>query len=675
MSVKYKIRDQQGTFCSGSKFSALTLKFMIRVILSLFYLVLTFNSFGQDRSELYPFRDGERWGYINSSGTPIIPATFLSAGDFSEGLAPVRVGGRFGYINAKGKIQIAPKFDYAESFMNGLGKVWLDGKPFFVGKNGKLTYGQLFLKVVGFQEGSERAIATIKYHTLNPWSHAEIGLIDRRGRLIAKTLFPKIEKWTENRYICHFRQGDSVPRAFRNSSNTNGKNVPAICVLDSNGMMIIPTGLFSSIKKEDNNLASVVVIGETTLNALKFITLQGNVIVFPIEKRNSSDKFHLEWSEDRASGCFLLNPNDPQTQAYSPKASPISGWFDEQGRFIFPDSTLEFTSPFQNNRAFGRIKKHGSFEKDRYHIYDRVGNRVGVRTFQQFCPFWDYRQNMYLGFWEGVAVVRTDSGSVEMIDTMGNTIRDLGKHFYMPISIKPGAKLWEFNALGGSTMIWDREKNKFIEPQMLEVEVIAIHENFLFRGCDWYGKLKYMDRAGNIIWEEKAHALDPKRTKLNSDQLLDGPQFIGMEPFSQGTEMDSVFIAIKLDDTISYRSKYAAFAAYFTNNSKDSISFQYNWTIQVLNAKKEWQDILHRPVSFCGVGQDIVHYLAPGDAIKLAVPDLDGEIETQLRLGLVVGGKYLCSNPVKIKINPGQFWRKPTYSRAGILKRYKDEVW
>ena len=649
---------------------------MIRIVLALNCLFLTFNSFGQEHSILYPFRAGERWGYINSSGTPIIPAIFLNAGDFSEGLAPVRVGGRFGYINTKGKLQIAPRFDYAESFLNGLGKVWLDGKPFFVGKNGKITYEQSFLEVDGFQNGSERAIATIKYHNSAPWSQAKIGLIDRGGRLIAKILFSKIEKWTENRYICYFRQEDSVPIAFRNSSNTFNKKFPAICVLDSNGIVIIPTGLFSTIKKEDNNLASVEVIGDTARNSLKFITPQGNIVVFPTEKRYSSDKFHFEWSEDRAAGYILSNTNLQRTQTYSPIASTVSGWFNVQGRFICPDSILEFTSPFQNNRALGRRKKNIFVEKDRYNLYDRQGNQVGARTFQHFFPFCNDKQNMNFGFWEGVAVVKTDSGSVEMIDTMGNTLIDLGRYYSMQTIITPGAKIWEFNDPGGLSLVWDREKKMFLKTQMFEVEEIGNYENFLIRGCDWYGKLKYMDRAGNIIWEETTQALDPKRTKLNSDQLLDGQRInIGRTPFSQDTDVDSVFITIKLDDTISYLSKYAAFATYFINSTKDSISFQTNWTIQVLNAKKEWQDILYRPVSFCGVGQNLVHYLAPGEALKFAIPDMDGEIETQVRLGIVVGQKTLYSNPVKTHINPGQFWRKPIYSRAGILKRYKDEKW
>ena len=43
-----------------------------------------------------------KWGYIDKSGTLVIPARYDDAWDFSEGLAHVNLNGRWFYIDKNG---------------------------------------------------------------------------------------------------------------------------------------------------------------------------------------------------------------------------------------------------------------------------------------------------------------------------------------------------------------------------------------------------------------------------------------------------------------------------------------------------------------------------------------------------------------------------------------------
>lgn len=61
------------------------------------------------REGLAPVRQGNQWGYIDSSGRWVIPCQFDSAELFSEGKAPVKFGNEWGYINRLGQ----PVFPYA----------------------------------------------------------------------------------------------------------------------------------------------------------------------------------------------------------------------------------------------------------------------------------------------------------------------------------------------------------------------------------------------------------------------------------------------------------------------------------------------------------------------------------------------------------------------------------
>jgi len=81
-----------------------------------------------DGGRLFAVKSGELVGFIDVTGTVIIPLQFLDAGMFSEGLAPVQdtTSGKWGYIDQTGNFVIQPQFEMAFRFDHGLAKVFLN---------------------------------------------------------------------------------------------------------------------------------------------------------------------------------------------------------------------------------------------------------------------------------------------------------------------------------------------------------------------------------------------------------------------------------------------------------------------------------------------------------------------------------------------------------------------
>ena len=75
---------------------------------------------------------GSKWGYIDHSGSFVIPPQFPEyreglVGSFQEGLAAVETRGKLGYIDHSGKYAIEPRFVAGTSFEDGIARVVVEG--------------------------------------------------------------------------------------------------------------------------------------------------------------------------------------------------------------------------------------------------------------------------------------------------------------------------------------------------------------------------------------------------------------------------------------------------------------------------------------------------------------------------------------------------------------------
>lgn len=175
--------------------------------------------------DLFPAKDGDKWGYINDNGIFVITPQYDGAGEFSEGLATVSVGDKSGFINKKGEFvinpifdclstfceglamacdgekigfinmqgewAIYPQFDYAEDFSDGLAKAGNNGKYGFIDKNGVFVIDQVFDEIWDDRKTFSEEMIPINID--GKW-----GYYNKKGQMVIKPQFD---------YACNFSEG------------------------------------------------------------------------------------------------------------------------------------------------------------------------------------------------------------------------------------------------------------------------------------------------------------------------------------------------------------------------------------------------------------------------------------------------------------------------------------
>ena len=120
----------------------------------------------QDTCELFPFKSGSLYGYIDKFGKIIIEPQFDYAGSFSEGLACVgklkedKMGGSgisqmtYGYINTNGTMLISYTNERERDFHNGLVCTWeSDGECYFMNRQGENIFNKKYYDIKDFSDG------------------------------------------------------------------------------------------------------------------------------------------------------------------------------------------------------------------------------------------------------------------------------------------------------------------------------------------------------------------------------------------------------------------------------------------------------------------------------------------------------------------------------------------
>jgi hypothetical protein len=135
------------------KWSIIILSLLYLITLSGLNLVLAAASPRQQATPLFPYSDGELYGYVDLAGEWIIEPRFTFADTFSEGLALVTVGEKYGYIDQTGDFVIEPQFAFAYPFVEGLAAASLDRKAGFIDQSGQFVVEPQFDFAANFAEG------------------------------------------------------------------------------------------------------------------------------------------------------------------------------------------------------------------------------------------------------------------------------------------------------------------------------------------------------------------------------------------------------------------------------------------------------------------------------------------------------------------------------------------
>ena len=92
-------------------------------------------------------------GYIDKTGSFVIPPQFDYCLGHTEGLAAVSVEGKYGYIDTKGDFVIVPQFEEAYRFSEGLAAVGIDDRLGYIDNRGAMVIQPQFIRAEEFSEG------------------------------------------------------------------------------------------------------------------------------------------------------------------------------------------------------------------------------------------------------------------------------------------------------------------------------------------------------------------------------------------------------------------------------------------------------------------------------------------------------------------------------------------
>jgi hypothetical protein len=140
--------------------------------------------------------DGKKFGFVNTTGTVVIPFTFDGVGSFSEGRATAIMGRKCALINKKGALLTPYKYQGIEEMQGGIARVLLkndspDGVEYshywgFIDANGREISK---LSCYGYSSkniGNGYAIACIEMPEAQrtQYTHFASALLDKTGRVV-----------------------------------------------------------------------------------------------------------------------------------------------------------------------------------------------------------------------------------------------------------------------------------------------------------------------------------------------------------------------------------------------------------------------------------------------------------------------------------------------------------
>jgi hypothetical protein len=133
--------------------------FALKVIfISLIIFSYLSSNAQRNKINLYPHKQGNKWGYVNNRKKVKIPCIFEKTFDFHNELAIVKKDGKYGFINSSGTEIIKCKYDYASPFINSYARVIKDSLEGLIRKDGSLFLNKWFYQILPFNSGFAKVV-------------------------------------------------------------------------------------------------------------------------------------------------------------------------------------------------------------------------------------------------------------------------------------------------------------------------------------------------------------------------------------------------------------------------------------------------------------------------------------------------------------------------------------
>ncbi|HWE35696.1 MAG TPA: WG repeat-containing protein [Isosphaeraceae bacterium] len=156
---------------------------------------------GEDRPaaplRLFPFQEGDRWGYIDAKGKVAIPPRYRWAEDFQDGLAGVEQDETVGFIDGRGEMVFTtPPGASIRMFSGGLVAYRAIDKYGFLDRRGKVIVEPRYDNVGQFSEGLAAVnLGAVSHGFPRPdlKEGGKWGFIDTTGKLVIPIRFDSVE--------------------------------------------------------------------------------------------------------------------------------------------------------------------------------------------------------------------------------------------------------------------------------------------------------------------------------------------------------------------------------------------------------------------------------------------------------------------------------------------------
>ena len=99
-----------------------------------------------------PYQENGRWGFADSNGKPVIPATFTTASPFQNGRAVVAKDGAYGFVDEAGKEVVPPAYDALNPYAGGYARARVGDAYTFVDEKGE-EFDAYYFNALDFAEG------------------------------------------------------------------------------------------------------------------------------------------------------------------------------------------------------------------------------------------------------------------------------------------------------------------------------------------------------------------------------------------------------------------------------------------------------------------------------------------------------------------------------------------
>lgn len=359
------------------------------------YLLACITLTAQTRmnDHLFPIRESRKFGFINRTGTVVVPPQFDAVGEPSEGRIRISLGSLSGYVDLAGKLVIPAKYNVANDFHEGRAIV-LEGTQYALLDPAGALIADIPHRVLGtFHQGRLRVQAAGR-PTL-------YGFVDSNGQPVIPPQFMPAGEFPDDPANlnfgglkdewCYFDRTGKI--ILRLPMKVGGQLVGANSF--SNGRLRVKEGFTWGFKDSSGAWAIPPKFNDARDFQDGFAQVQDGakwITIDPQGKTVDPDKRKLKPIAPPSEGLSLAREED------------LLGWVDSRNKLAFPLRKYDEAYSYQTGLA--RFKLDGT-----YGYLDKSGN---PKIPNQFLGAADFNH--------GLAAVQLPDGTSAYIDPQGKIV-------------------------------------------------------------------------------------------------------------------------------------------------------------------------------------------------------------------------------------------------------------